>query len=666
MKKSEKGKFHFLTYLPSLTFFNFSPSLNFSTFFPFALTLTCLSFLTFSTCFFYPNTAFPAVYGMSSQSYSNAFLLTGKMDLLYEKRWTSDSEDDRQKFTHAYNLGLNGFIIDKRLISFDLGGALSQSIRIPGDTIDRYGFSANLRLLNEKPRKGILRNFPQPINLRYSNFGTLDYSGQSYGVSLVYGPNENPLFNRKIAQIERERRLKKIMKQAPRKNKENEEEEESEGEESDENGKAPGVPNENGKNRKNGEPPAVEKEKTFEINRFPTFLLDYDKYIYEFSNASTKTDRFDLRAQSIGKNVDLMAEYAYSDYSSGGLAAEKYQNLDISAEFHVNDQKAATKLDVLNTALLRDNNNLRSMDLRNLTIWQRQLGEERKDLLLLRGNGNYFIADDEENYEVGASGSYRKVFSPKLRDEISIRLDQGQADKGAIYNITAANNLTYVLSKTFTTTNSFSVGQTELGSNIAAGLGMLANIRSVPVSMSAHYDFSSATLDEGRTEYHLLQLIISGRLARKVNFSSRNSYHILNVGGSGPIRERGYDIRGDLYWNISKFFINAGASDKSTERTWDSGVNSTDPSTFSTTSLYSNIAVYLSRRMFLTLSSSYTTDSTGKSITDINPVLSWHLRKVTVSAEYEMINASGTSPGTDHRVLVRLTRTFESKLRPFW
>ncbi|MBI5675414.1 MAG: hypothetical protein HZC48_06255 [Nitrospirae bacterium] len=581
------------------------------------------------------------------------------MDLIYEKRWTSDSEDERQKFKHAYRLGLNGFIIDKRLISFDLGGSFSQEINSPGETIDSHSFSANIKLLSEKPRKGFLRHFPQPINLRYSNFATLDSSAHSYGVSLIYGPTENPLFSRKIAQIERERRLKKIMKQAAQRKQESEEESEEE-EETEENG------NKNGNNGNKGEPPAVEKEKPFDINRFPTFLLDYDKYTYESHNNNTNTDRFDLRAQSTGRNLGLRAEYSYYNYDTGAQSANNFQDIALSSEFHAYDDKAATRLDILNSALLSDNDDLRSMDFRNRINWQQKLGKERRDLITLRGNGNYFISDDDENYEVGGSGSYWKFFSTKLKDDISIDISQGHTDKGAIYNIAAANSLTYVLSKRFTTTNSLSVGQTELGSNIAAGLGLLANIRPVPVSMSAHYYFSSFALDEGRTDYHRLQLIISGRLAKRVNFSSRNSYHISDVGGSEPFRERGYDLRADLYWNISKFSINAGASDTSTERTGDSGADIPDTGALRTTSLYSNISVYLSRRMFLTLSSSYTTDSTGKSITDINPVLSWHARQVTLTAEYEMINTSDPSPGTDHRVIVRLTRTFERQLRPFW
>lgn len=624
------------------TCLNFLPSLTF-------LTLTV--FLTFT------DRAFPAGYGLPSRYIRNAYLLNGKIDLIFDKKWSSVAEADRQRFTQSYKLGLDGFVIDKRLISFDLDGSFSQEINDPGDTIDNRSFSASINLLNETPR-GFLRNFPQPINLRYSSrVRAGDSREQSYGVSFTYRPNENPLFRGLIERREKEKRMKKLLLET-RKKKE-EEEEESEEEEPAEK-KAPVVQPEGG-----GPPPVAESRGTGNNLAFPTFSLDYDKYNYELFNlVKTETDRFDLRAMSSSKNVDLNAEYTYNNF--GGSVNSKFQDIDLNANLHHFDEKMATRLEVLNRATLRDYNSVRTLNLRNVTTWQEQIGKNRIDSIVLQGEGDYFRFDFTENYDIGASGIYKKVFSKKLRDEVTVHFDQGRSDNGYLVNAFAGNNLNYLLSKTFTVTNNVLLGQTELGSNFAAGLGLGANLR--PVNVWTKYDFSNTALDEGRTNSHRLELSIRGRMSRDLSFSTRNFYHISDVAGSEPFRERGYELQGDLYWNISVFSINVGASDVARHKSASesAGVivaSISGPVDFWARSLYSNISVYLSRNMFLTLSSTYTKDSAGFSTTDVHSLLSWNIRQVILNAEYEIMRQSGFVSRTDQRVFVRLTRTFERLLR---
>jgi hypothetical protein len=225
--------------------------------------------------------------------------------------------------------------------------------------------------------------------------------------------------------------------------------------------------------------------------------------------------------------------------------------------------------------------------------------------------------------------------------------------------------------------------------------------------VQADYDFSSIALDEGRTNSHNINLGIMGRLARNLTFSSRSSYHITDVGGTQPAHGKGYDLRGDLYWNIARFSINVGASDIAMRQSsgpstsssvaalrqryglsgpvngmagdagsslWSSaagGMTATQdaglPVDLRATSFYSNVSAPLALRMFFTLSSSYTTDSAGESIIDIHTILNWYFRQVTVMAEYEMYKVSGgLSPVRENRIFVRLTRRFEKLIRPFW
>ncbi|SPP99713.1 hypothetical protein NBG4_110016 [Candidatus Sulfobium mesophilum] len=623
------------------------------------VTLILTFALTAAYYFVFPDIAFPLGYGVPSRYFTNAFLLTGEIDLVYDKRWSSVPESDQQIFTHTYRLGLEGFVIDRRLISFDLAGSFSQDIYSPGETITSRGFLADFSFLNERPRKGFLTNLPQPIDLRYSNFVTGDQKTQSYGVSLTYRPTENPLFSWLIIRRETEKFLKELRRQQEAATKKKKEEEEEESEEPAEEKKTPEV-----KQEEQQLPP---KPETGPFLEYPTLLLDYDKYKDEFSNNSTDTDRFDVRAISSNKNVDLQAEYLY--YKLGGSVTNKYQDLELKADLHFYDDKTTERLDVLNRVILKDENGVESLSLRNLTTWQKYVGERKKDLLSFWGNGDYFKSDISENHDVGVTGAYSKVFSPRLRDDVKVHYDQGRTDAGPVYDANVDNSISYILSKIFTVTNLLSVGQTELGASYEAGLGLTVTTK--PVIAVMNYFYSSSALDEGRQNSHRLDLTVTGRLARNLSFQSRNYFRISDVKGTEPFKVRGFDLRTDFYWNISRYLINFGVSEttlhETTGQTAGAEIAGVPQSTsFRSTSLYSNISTYLWRNMFMTLATSYTTSSEGETTLDIHPILNWHVRQTTLSAEYEMIRRSGTTSVTDQRVLIRLTRVFEKLVKRFW
>lgn len=620
--------------------------------------LAFLSLLTFAfalTCFLtFPDTAFSVGYSSAKSYYANVFHLTGEIDLVYENQWSTSPGADRQKYNSSLRLGLDGFIIDRRLISFDLTSSFSKDMSYPGDTIDGRSYAVRLGLLNEKPR-GFLGNFPQPIDLKYSNFMMGDAREQTYGVSFIYKPTENPLFSGFIKEREKEKRMKMLIRESKKKKKEEDEEDESEEEEPDQKKKADGA-------SAGEQSPAAKPSETRNSISFPTFIFDYDNYKYELVNSvKTDSDRYDMRATSWSKNVDLQAEYSYNKFN--GLVDKKYQTLDLNAYHHYYDDKAYTRLDAQSSAELTDDNSLRSLDLSNLTTWQKRLG---KDRIQLQGKGDYFKSDFRENYDIGATGGYRKVLSEKLWDEVTLHFDQGRTEIRSIHDASAGNNLNYLLSKIFTVTNDVLVGQTELGSHFAAALGLEANIR--PVTVWTKYDFSSTALDEGRTNSHRFEMSVKGRLSRKLNFSSRNVYHISEVDGRQPYKEHGYDLRGDLFWNISMFSINVGASDvekhkSAFESAGVAGTGISDPVDVWTRALYSNVSVFLSRSMFLTLSSTYTKDSSGLSSTFVSSILSWNVRRVILTAEYDMTTLSGLLSKTNHRVFIRLSRSFDRMLR---
>jgi hypothetical protein len=146
-------------------------------------------------------------------------------------------------------------------------------------------------------------------------------------------------------------------------------------------------------------------------------------------------------------------------------------------------------------------------------------------------------------------------------------------------------------------------------------------------------------------------------------FTSRNTYRINDVDDGESFQEKLLTLRGDLYWNISRFRFNLGALYSALEKTGDQVADTT------TTTLHSTVSTVLLRRMYLALRAAYLDSNTGQSSIEINPVMSWHFRRVFFNAEYEMRitkESDIAEEETNHRVFLRLSRMFFKTIRPFW
>lgn len=612
--------------------------------------------LSFLACFFIPCVAH-AQYFLANPRYnyfSNAYNLTGQLQLTYEGRRTSDSGGSfsEQRFTHTYTLGLNGFVIDRRLIEFDLNGLFSQEIDSPGGTINSRGIFTTVTFLSEKAKIGILKYFPHPIQLRFSDDKTDGVRVRDYGVSLAYKPTDKPIFGGVSSQTD------------PPK-------------------KRPGLGQGGGPSGSDVFVP------------FPTFYLDYDRYRYSFHGEGTNSDHLDLRAATFGPAGLYTAEY--NSYSNGGSGYGGYKTLDLRADIRKADQQKGTRLRVYNRLYYIDYGGSSTLDLSDLTRWSKQLGVNPLDLLTLFGTGDYTKSDGGQSYNLTASGIYGKALTPSLRNTVTASLGFGRSVTGPVYAVFAEDDPAYTLSRTFTVTNRFFGGATELGANYGAGLGLTAN--TYFINLAADYVYSSLALDEGRKDTHWVDLTLTGRLAGALTFSSRNSCHISRWSDSMTLKEKGCNLRADIYWNVSRFFINFGATELYLSQKGEvvlegngispnpldgvdgtgNGVAGPTLSDLSTggivtgvpvmrvTSVYANVSAPLARTVSSTLLSTYTKDSLGETVIDIHPMINWYFRQVFLTAEYEMIRTSGGSfPATVHRVFLRLTRSFSSLLRPFF
>jgi hypothetical protein len=230
------------------------------------------------------------------------------------------------------------------------------------------------------------------------------------------------------------------------------------------------------------------------------------------------------------------------------------------------------------------------------------------------------------------------------------------------------NETNYDLSKRLSLNGRLSIGRNELGELYGAGAGLW--VRTF-ISIMPRYDFTSSAASEGRTTTHDFSLDMNGRISSSMTFNSRNSYMIRKVSGSYPFEENVLDLRADFFWILKYMNINLGAARLETEkserdiRRSQGGVGvdlRQEAVDLEVTSLYSNLSAPLSRNIFLTLNSNYTKDLKQETLS-IRPIINWNLRQVTLTAEYELRKTSGETNAIDHRIYLRLTRSFMKRLR---
>lgn len=616
-----------------------------------------------------------ALNGVSYPAYSRTFEYTGRIHLQYDRRWGSDT-DTSERFSHMYDLGLRGFIVDPRLLTFDVSGTFSQDINSPGETLNLYGFSAKVNLLNEQVRRGILRHFPQPIELRFDYYDREDFEQLHYGISMRYGrPGKLRFFTgRKLISYEKQRPkvygVSNLNNYNNLNNLNNTNNSSNEGSGSSgalrdvreanfnnvNNANFNNLNNLNFRNNNRYNIYGIKPSREGFYLTFPTFYFDYDKYKHTSSFGKVDSDILSLRAETFSAHGEYTLEYRYYGYDDYSTRSDQAVFLNTNHYYH--NPKTSRILEIYNRLLFRDSDpGGTSLQLSNATSWRRQLGPQLRDVLVISGGGRFFTDDDSTEYSLDLGSSYSKYFSERMQNYVGLDLNFGENDD-TFHSETVENVLTYQFSKIFTLQNRLRAGLNENGTLYGFGLVLSARTR---IAVSTGYEFNHTEPDEGKMDSHRFSLRVSGRLARNMSFVSENYYTIKDVNGLETYKQKTLELRGNVYWNILRFRLNLGASHVATKIS-----NGKDADSHITV-IHFNGSTYLSRRILLNLYADYRIEDDDVTALEIYPTISWQLRKVWLNGEYRFTSLHRNDDTTNnHRVFLRVTRVFEGRFRPFW
>jgi hypothetical protein len=568
-----------------------------------------------------------SVYGGADyQSFADRYRLYGLIGISYERNWTTGSDslgnnNSWDRFTHTYDFGLDGFAVDKRLLTFTVRGLFSQEFNNPGNDITSYGFSTSISLLNQRIKTGTLKYFPQPIQLRFSYFKSRDFDFLSYGVSLEYSLPEKP---------------SAVPLQVPQ----------------PEQDQGQGL--EQGQGQEKITPPRVLTASS--KIPLPTFFLDYDRYDFTNSGQKTNTDSLSLRAIAKSLHAEYTGEYTLNRYDS--VVTTTNQTINLEANYFYSDPEVRhTNLTIYNRLYMTDFDTTKSLLFRNTTTWTKNLGPDFRDTLTIGGWGDFFTSQGITTYDLGASGMYSKIFSERFANSTNSTFTFGKGPENTLHSEALANTFTYRLSRIFTFTNYLLAGFNQSGGNYAFSAGISTN---TAVAVFSGYTFSSVVDPSGRTSQHSVNFDLNGSPFGNVFLASQNSYTITDISGDYPAKEKRLSLKGDAYWGINRFAFNLGA--------YHIRIKQTDgqQADVGSDTVFGNIATYLAKRMYFNLSTSYSRNTDGANIFQVHPLLGWYMRKLSMTAEYEMRKTSGNGRDeTDHRIFFRATRYFSELLRQF-
>jgi len=547
------------------------------------------------------------------------FTVSGDLTLYYDRFWSSQ-RDAIDRFAYSLNMNFHGFVIDPRLIQIDLNGIITQDFgEDKTSTID--GFGAKVRFLTEKPRKGVLRFFPQPVELRYAYYSYEQGDSLDYGISMAY----------RLA--------------GPR---------------AANNGQ---VSNRSGSNSGNG-------KKKFSWITLPNLYLDFDRY--EFTTESNKNvhDRLDLRAEAFSEHTDYSAEYLYYKNTFNGEMNDKTRYLEFQANYHQYWKETATRLDSTNILFFEDTLSQKIVSFLDRTSWIKNFGVDQRDSLSINGGGRYFDNETTKEYALDLNATYGKFFSERFITYTTAGADYLKNDDDTKIGELAQFNMQYRLSNVFTLTGQVNAGNSDDGTFYGFNVGLLSRKL---ISINPAYEYRQADLESGKTTVNTFYLNLSAPLLRRMNFFSQNYYRIIDTTENTAIsKEKTLSLQANLFWTVTRYTISVGVAHTKTslsgrasaEADFLTGFVHSGDSKFTLTSVNANLSTFLTNRLTLNVYAYYQKEKDRGHLSSISPILTWQWRRVTLTARY-ILNNRGDSQN-DHRLYLRLTRQFDSILRPFW
>ncbi|NTU43692.1 MAG: hypothetical protein HGA78_11735 [Nitrospirales bacterium] len=532
------------------------------------------------------------------------YTLYGTIDLTYERDWTEGSPFPAvNTFSQNYDLGVRGFVVDPRLVSFDVAGVFSRATSDNGLDYTLAGMRLNAIFLEDLPRAGgkVLKYLPNPIRLRFVDY-TNAYEYKNYGVSLQYAVPKEILFYKKA---------------------------------------------EEGGGSK------------FDV---PLLFFDYDKYKYSGQNYHLTTDVYSLRASMTGEHYDH--RFSYEKEEQSGTTRYKRETFELLPQYRFYDEKTRRSIDIFNSLRFERIDDRRSL---SIQVAPRYYEPREKDVRLVTGNFGYSrISSPEqktESYDSSVSASYTKVISPRFTNTTSLAVGFTKSGGELLHFERAGNSVQTDISRIVGASGSVSVGNSSRG----VEYGLEGNVYTkTRVRTTAGYAFSSIPDDTGRTTTNRIYLTATGPVLKMASFDMTAQYianDVSGVVGGGQCNGTGHcnTFEEDLlffstnvYWYVGKTALTFGGSYANT-------VSRTDHRNSSSfTFLYANASRYLTPRTFLNLYSTWQQGDDDVQKLEVRPSVTWRRGLTLVDLEYDYTRTSrgddGVEPTGDHRVMLRFIR----------
>jgi hypothetical protein len=589
------------------------------------------------------------------------FVFSGDVSLFYDRSWGEDREST-DSFTYSLNLGLDGFVIDPRIMRFIVKGNFAHTFNSPRDDISVTGIATRVTLLNERPRHGILRYAPSPIELRYAYYDYDTSTEQNYGISLEY------VFARKsspLALYARDAYFNQNNLNYNQKNL-NFNQNNLNNNQNNLNNNQNNLNNQyNLNNNQNIRRKAlIQKQK----RRFslPNIFFDFDRHEYETRNSENTQDRLSLRAEAWSRHGEYFGEYRYYD-NSGSNQDYKTEELELQANFFYRWKQAFATLESYNTLNIFDDRGDNGVSFIDRTTWIKYLGKNLKDTLTISGGGLYNKRDERDEYLLNLNCAYNRHVSERFLNYTSASTSYGELDDDTVHREEIKNLLHYRISDRLTLSNEVQLGNTEEGIFYGLNIGLNTYKR---ISISPSYDYRYYELDDGSQDIHTFRLDFSGPIWRRMTFYSQNYYRIEDVDRrKEEFKEKTLHLRANILWRFSRYSVSLGASYRDIKLSDKSiiGVGSQDKDTTLTT-IHATMSTYLSRRLFLYIYSYYQKEKDGIALFTFSPQLTWQWRLLRATVQYtlKITNPEERSSTTDHRLFIRTTRQIQSVFKPFW
>lgn len=540
-----------------------------------------------------------ASYWRDSSIGAKRYTLYGTIDLTYERDWTEDSNTEAiNTFTQTYDLGVRGFVIDPRLVNFDVAGSYTNTSSNSGVDFTLQGVRLNAIILEELPRtaaRKVLKYFPNPIHLRFTDYSNA-YNYRNYGVSLQYAVPEEILFYKKKDESGRSNRL-----------------------------------------------------------HVPIFYFDYDNYSSSSGNSRISTDIYSFRAAMTGEHYDHRLLYEVQDQT--GTVKYKRETFELLPTYRFYDDKTRRSIDIFNSLRFEKIEDTKYLTVHVLPRYYEPMGPEGKDIRQLTGSFDYSKitspTDSTEAYSTAVSAAYTKVISPRLTNTAMLSVGVGKSDSEELHFERISNSVQTDLTRTLGATGSVILGNSERGEDYGAEAFLYTKTR---VRTTAGYSFSSVPELEGRTVNHRFYLTAAGPLLRTASFDTTAQYVVRDVSGTAsPFGEDLFFYGANLYWYLGKTSFTLGG-------TYAQTITRTDQErATSYLFLYSNISRYLTPRTFLNVYSTWEQDNNDVKRFELRPSINWRRGLTLLDLEYNYTWASrgddpSTEPTRDHRIMVRLIR----------